>query len=467
VAAPDNSTFSRSQKAKTANVDPVRRTHSSQKQAPTTTGSPRAVARSAPQQQCATLSRAASAEALISVSALALRPDALAAAFGCQFRLAPGRPLARSGVPNLSPLHVRLLWVSAEFTLDPATGDTAIARRPRHRAGGEVNHAQATTESAMSEITHRTVDTNGIRMHLAEAGEGPLVVMCHGFPESWYSWRHQLRAVADAGFHAVAPDMRGYGQTDAPAAIDQYTLLDLIGDMLGLLDALGAEHAVIAGHDWGAPVAWQAARLRPDRFRGVVGLSVPFSPRGTARPTTVMPQTEDAMFYQLYFQTPGVAETEHERDVRTTFRKILYSISGNAPERPVGMVPRQGGFLTRMADPPALPSWLSEADIDFYVSEFTRTGFRGGLNWYRNIDRNWELLAAFSGVPVTVPALYIAGDRDPVVRFPGMDRLLPNLVNFVPQLRATMMLPGCGHWTQQERPDEVNAAMIDFLRGLP
>ena len=326
----------------------------------------------------------------------------------------------------------------------------------------------------MPEISHRFVETNGIRLHVAEAGAGPLVVLCHGFPESWYSWRHQLPALAEAGFHAVAPDMRGYGQSDRPEAIDQYTLLHLVGDMVGLLDALGAEEAVIAGHDWGAPVAWHAALLRPDRFRGVVGLSVPFRPRGSVRPTTVMQQTNDALFYQLYFQKPGVAEAEFEHDTRVSVRTILYSASGDAPRRDwggaagnaVGMVSRQGGFLSGMVNPATLPRWLSDADIEFYAGEFARSGFRGGLNWYRNIDRNWELLAPFAGAQVTVPALYIAGDRDLVVAFRGMDQLLPNLAKFVPQLRQTIMLPGCGHWTQQERAAEVNAAMIDFLRGL-
>jgi pimeloyl-ACP methyl ester carboxylesterase len=322
---------------------------------------------------------------------------------------------------------------------------------------------------AAGEITHRTIETNGVRMHLAEQGAGPLIVLCHGFPESWYSWRHQLPALAAAGFHAVAPDMRGYGQTDRPEAIDQYTLLHLVGDIVGLLDALGAEEAVVAGHDWGAPVAWHAAQWRPDRFRAVIGLSVPFRPRGTARPTTVMPQTEDAVWYQLYFQEPGVAEAEYDPNARAVCRSGLIALSGDAPPgtRPFGMFPRQSGGLFRQgAEPPPLPAWLTDADVDFYTAEFTRTGFRGGLNWYRNIDRNWELLAPFAGVPVTVPALYIAGDRDPVVKFPGMDQLLPNLTKFVPNLRETIMLAGCGHWTQQERPAEVNAAMIDFLKGL-
>jgi pimeloyl-ACP methyl ester carboxylesterase len=325
-----------------------------------------------------------------------------------------------------------------------------------------------------AEVTHRTIETNGIRMHLAEAGTGPLVVLCHGFPESWYSWRHQLPALAEAGFRAVAPDMRGYGGTDRPEAIDQYTLLHLIGDMVGLLDALGADQAVIAGHDWGAPVAWHAALLRPDRFRGVIGLSSPYRPRGQVRPTSAMTQTDNAVFYQLYFQTPGVAEVEFEQDVRHTIRSMLCAISGDAPAREgsvtaagaVGMVRRKGGFLDGMMSPAVLPSWLTEADVDFYAREFARTGFRGGLNWYRNIDRNWELLAPFAGARVSVPALYIAGDCDPVVRFPGMEQLIPKLADFVPQLRATIMLSGCGHWTQQERVGEVNGAMIDFLRRL-
>src|SRR5260221_2855709 len=251
----------------------------------------------------------------------------------------------------------------------------------------------------MNEPRHRTVEANGIRIHLAEQGNGPLVLLCHGFPESWYSWRHQLTALSAAGFHAVAPDMRGYGRSDRPEAIDQYTLLHLVGDMVGLLDALGERQAVIVGHDWGAPVAWYAALLRPDRFRGVVGLSVPFRPRSPARPTTAMPQTDDEWFYQLYFQKPGVAEAEFERDARRTIRSILFTASGDAPkrEKSLGMVPRVGGFLSHTADPASLPPWLGDGDIDFYAAEFARTGFSGGLNWYRNIDRSWGVLAPVAG----------------------------------------------------------------------
>jgi pimeloyl-ACP methyl ester carboxylesterase len=325
----------------------------------------------------------------------------------------------------------------------------------------------------MNELTHRTIDANGIRIHIAEQGSGPLVLLCHGFPESWYSWRHQLSALAAAGFHAVAPDMRGYGMSDRPAEIERYTLLHLVGDMVGVLDSLGEKTAVIAGHDWGAPVAWHAALLRPDRFRAVVGLSVPYRPRGSVAPTSVMAQNADASFYQLYFQSPGVAEKELEADPRTSLRKILYSGSGDVPRRNpgaasagVGMVPRSGGFLTRMPNPETLPPWLGDADLDFYVQQFQHSGFRGGLNWYRNIDRNWELLAPYAGAPVTVPALYMAGDLDLVVAFPRMKEVIADLARYIPQLRGTIMLPGCGHWTQQERANEVNKAMIDFLRSL-
>ena len=324
----------------------------------------------------------------------------------------------------------------------------------------------------MSEPSQRIVETNGIHLNIAEQGSGPLVLLCHGFPESWYSWRHQLSALAAAGFHAVAPDMRGYGESDRPDAIDQYTILHLVGDLVGLLDALDAATSVIIGHDWGATVAWQAALLRPDRFRAVAALSVPFRPRAKARPTSAMPRTADAQFYQLYFQEPGVAEAEFERDVRTTIRSVLYGGSGDAPPGAGGgsslaMVPRGGNFLRGSGGPNTLPPWLNERDIDFYTAEFERTGFRGGLNWYRNIDRNWELQGAFSGVAVKVPALYVAGDRDLVVAFPGMDQLLANFKRVVPTLRDIVMLPGCGHWTQQERPNEVNVALIDFLRSLP
>ena len=329
----------------------------------------------------------------------------------------------------------------------------------------------------MSKPIERIVKTNGISLNVIEQGQGPLVLLCHGFPESLYSWRHQIDALAEAGFHVVAPDMRGYGKSERPEAIDQYTIFHLVGDVVGLLDGLEALTAVIIGHDWGAGIAWHAARLRPDRFRAIVSLSVPFWPRSPARPTSLMPQTADAQFYQLYFQEPGIAEAEFEKDPRLTLRAMLYGGSGEGVATirameansgralGVGMVPRAGGWLPSSAPP--LPSWLSEADLDVYAADFARSGFRGPLNYYRNVDRNWELMAAFDGTNVTVPALYIAGDHDMVVAFPGAAEQIANMKQFVPLLRDIQMLPGCGHWTQQERPAEVNAAIIEFLLGLP
>ena len=324
-------------------------------------------------------------------------------------------------------------------------------------------------EDGMTEIAHRFVETNGIRMHIAEAGEGPLVVMCHGFPESWYSWRHQLTALAEAGFHAVAPDQRGYGQTDKPEAIEAYTQLHLVGDIVGLLDALDEEQAVVAGHDWGAPVAWNASVLRPDRFRGVIGLSVPHNAWARKIPPTegMKQRFGDRFFYQLYFQEPGKAEAELEADVRRTMRMLLYAASGDTPPGDgLGSLPKTATFLEGLADPgDELPDWLSEADLDFFTGEFEQAGFRGGLNWYRNIDRNWELMAAFNGKKVTPPALFVTGDRDLVVAIAGPG-FLDRLRESAPNLRDALMLPGVGHWTQQEAPEAVNEAMIGFLRGL-
>lgn len=320
----------------------------------------------------------------------------------------------------------------------------------------------------MTGVTQRFIETNGIRMHIVEQGTGPLVLLLHGFPESWYSWRHQLAALAAADYHAVVPDQRGYGQTDRPVERARYTQLHLVGDVVGLLDALGEERAVVVGHDWGAVVAWNTALLRPDRIRGVIALSVPYHPRGPVSTLSAMRSRLGEGFYMAYFQRPGVAEAEFERDVRTTIRKFLYWASGDAPQdgprQPV--VPAGQGLLDSMSDPQALPAWLTEADIDVYVAEFARTGFSGGLNWYRTIEQSWELMAAWDGAPVLPPALYVAGERDLVVNFPGVRELLAGLQAIVPNLTGTVLLPGCGHWTQQERPAEVNAAMLAFLGRL-
>jgi pimeloyl-ACP methyl ester carboxylesterase len=312
-------------------------------------------------------------------------------------------------------------------------------------------------------ITHRTVETNGIAMHVAEAGAGPLVVLCHGFPELWFSWRHQLTALADAGYHAVAPDQRGFGRTDAPAAIEDYDIDHLTGDVLGLLDALGEERAVCVGHDWGAPVVWGVALRAPERVRGVAGLSVPAGPRGPMAPTELMKMLfTDTFFYMLYFQEPGVADAELGRDARTTLRSFLWTISGDAPPGTWKVLPKGTGFLDSLGDTEQLPSWLSEDDLDVMAGEFARTGFTGGLNWYRNIDRNWELGAELDGRTIDVPALFIAGERDPVLLMAPPS----NMDGYVTDLRDSVIIPGAGHWIQQERPDEVNQALVGFLAAV-
>ncbi len=302
-------------------------------------------------------------------------------------------------------------------------------------------------------------------MHIAEAGEGPTVLLLHGFPEGWYSWRHQMAALAEAGFHAVAPDQRGYGQTGGPDAIDQYSMPHLVGDVIGLLDALGDERAVVVGHDWGAPVAWHAALFRPDRVRAVAGLSVPFRPRSSRPPLGVLRKLLGERFYQVYFQAPGTAERDLERDVRKTMVGLLYGASGDAPEVPDMMV-GDAGMTAEFEAPDQLPGWLTEADIDQYAAEFGRTGFGRALNWYRNLDRNWELTAPWQGALLIPPALFMVGDRDPVYHLPGAKESAAGLQRYATNLTQTIVLEGCGHWIQQERPDEVNAALLEFLGQL-
>jgi pimeloyl-ACP methyl ester carboxylesterase len=322
-------------------------------------------------------------------------------------------------------------------------------------------------------IRHRQLDVGELSMHVAEAGEGPLVLLCHGFPECWYSWRHQLTALAEAGYHPVAPDMRGYGRTSAPEPVDAYTIMHLVGDMTGLLAALGQERAVIVGHDWGSVVAWNAALLRPDRFRAVVGMSVPFFPRLPMRPLAMMKaMVGDRFLYILYFQEPGKAEAELDPRAREMMRGMLHTASGSCDPshiRQAMQLPKTAKFLDAMAQPETLPDWLGEEDLEVYVAEFERTGFRGGLNWYRNFDRNWELLAPFADRRITVPALFVGGLRDAVVTGPELAAESPavaTLGSYCDDLRGKVLIEGAGHWNQQEAPEKTNAALLEFLAGL-
>ena len=310
----------------------------------------------------------------------------------------------------------------------------------------------------------RTISANGIEIFLREQGEGPLVLLCHGWPELSYSWRHQIPAIAAAGFRVAAPDMRGFGKTSAPADIGAYSIFDTVGDMVALVEALGEKQAVIIGHDWGAPVAWHAALFRPDMFTAVAGLSVPPPFRGRGRPLDTLRESGITNFYWQYFQTPGVAEAEFERDVglvdANPARTRIFRSRGVAVRRG-----RQGISSAIRAPTAPLPDWLSEADLAYFSEAYRQSGFRGGLNWYRNIDRNWELTAPWQGAQIHQPSLFIAGSKDSVItgligakRVADMERVLPDL-------RRKLIIDGAGHWIQQERADEVNAALIAFLKA--
>jgi pimeloyl-ACP methyl ester carboxylesterase len=319
----------------------------------------------------------------------------------------------------------------------------------------------------MSAPTFHELQGNGIRMRVAQQGAGPLVLFCHGWPESWYSWRHQLAALAAAGYRAVAPDMRGYGATEAPLDVEQYTMLHLVGDMVELVKALGESQAVIVGHDWGAPVAWNSALLRPDLFRAVVGMSVPFSPPGHVEFLGALAKRGIETFYMQYFQPPGVAEAELERDVEASLRRIYFSGSGDGPERATfGMLAPGKGFLANTVDPETLPSWLSRDDLAYYSGEFGRAGFRGGLNWYRNLRRSWELLAPWRGCVIRQPSMFITGARDDVLKFPTSKPQIDHFPSTLPGLRGCHILEGAGHWIQRERASAVNELLLGFLKTL-
>jgi pimeloyl-ACP methyl ester carboxylesterase len=327
----------------------------------------------------------------------------------------------------------------------------------------------------MSELKHGKISANGIDVAFVERGSGPLVLFCHGFPESWYSWRQQLSAVADAGYRAVALDMRGYGGTSKPEAISSYTLSHLIGDVVGAVGALGQEQAVIVGHDWGGPVAWYSALLRPDVFRAVAVLSVPYNspftlPDGLTVNQLMAMNAGDREYYRLFFQEPGVAEADLEADVHHTVLGCLYTLSGDIVRDGVhqsgwdGHFPKGQKMSQQVVIPKRLPAWLTEADVAFYVQALSASGFRGGLNWYRNINAIPGILSPFVGSKLRQPALYLYGEQDLIAG--NTPEAIAGMQAALPDLRGTIRLQGAGHWLQQERPSEVNAALVQFLRGL-
>jgi soluble epoxide hydrolase/lipid-phosphate phosphatase len=284
---------------------------------------------------------------------------------------------------------------------------------------------------------HRFVDTNGIRMHYVEQGDGFPVLFLHGFPELWYSWRYQIPALADAGFRAIAPDMRGYGETDKPEGIEAYDIHHLVADMIGLLDALDLPRAVIVGHDWGGVIIWQMALMHPERVERVISLNTPFTRRSRRRPTEAYKELPDGRFnYILYFQEPGRAESDIEPDIESW---LDTTIRGIATEQ---------GFITGDT-------------IKVFADAFRKGGFTGPLNYYRNIDRNWETTAYLEGRQVTMPTLMICAENDPIL-IPQSAQRMPE---YIPDL-TTHLIKNCGHWTQQEQPDEVNRLILEFLKDL-
>jgi pimeloyl-ACP methyl ester carboxylesterase len=310
----------------------------------------------------------------------------------------------------------------------------------------------------------RTVTHDGVDISVLDAGEGFPVVLAHGFPELAYSWRYQIPALAAAGCRVLAPDQRGYGRTPGPAAVEDYDIKHLTGDLLALLDDIGEKRAVFVGHDWGAMVVWPLALMAPERVAGVVGMSVPFVPRGPLPPTQLMRQVlGDAFFYMLYFQERGVADHDLGRSARVTMTRLLAgaTTAGGAPD-PSFFAPDGRGFVDRLPEPDGVPAWLAPDELDAYVAEFERTGFTGGINWYRNVDRNWQLTERLAGAKVEVPSLFVTGDADPVLMMTP-----PSVMDgWVSDHRGNVTVAGAGHWVQQEAPGEVNAALVGFVESV-
>jgi pimeloyl-ACP methyl ester carboxylesterase len=312
---------------------------------------------------------------------------------------------------------------------------------------------------------HHHYELDDVTIHAVEQGEGPVVLLVHGYPETSYSWRHQLPVLAEAGYKAVAIDVRGYGRSSRPEAIEDYRMVRHVADNVRLAEALGVEDVVIVGHDWGAPISWCSALLRPDLFSALALLSVPYAPPSVQPPTKVFAELfgDDAEFYMNYFQEPGRADAEAEEDVRGWITGFYYGGAAGAPPEATrfAVVPKGARMKDLLVQPEGEMPWLPAEDLDVYVAEFERTGLTGGLNRYRNLDRDWADLAAFRGRPITVPTLFIGGDHDgptvwgaqAIARFPET----------LPALRGSHILEGCGHWIQQEKPDDVNRLLLEFL----
>ncbi|GAY40982.1 hypothetical protein WN944_017090 [Citrus x changshan-huyou] len=314
----------------------------------------------------------------------------------------------------------------------------------------------------MEKIKHTTVATNGINMHVASIGTGPAVLFLHGFPELWYSWRKQLLYLSSRGYRAIAPDLRGYGDTDAPPSITSYTALHVVGDLIGLLDEFGIEQVFLVGHDWGASIAWYFCLLRPDRVKALVNLSVVFRPSNPAtKPVDQYRALFGDDFYICRFQEPGVAEEDFAQiDTARLIKKLL---GGRSPKPPC--VPKEIGFRG-LPDLRTLPSWLSEEDVNYYASKFSQKGFTGGLNYYRCLDLNWELLAPWTGAQIKIPVKFMVGDLDITYHIPGIREYIQNggFKKDVPGLQEVIVMEGVAHFINQEKADEVSSHIYDFIK---
>ena len=313
---------------------------------------------------------------------------------------------------------------------------------------------------ALSTFTHE-----GLTFDVDDRGQGEAVVLLHGCPQTRTAWSAITPRLVEAGYRVLAPDQRGYGRSSKPEAIEDYDIAHLTGDLVGMLDELGIDKAVFIGHDWGSLVVWQSALLHPERVAGVCGMSVPFVPRAGGPPIQIMRAVfQGQFFYIVYFQEPGVADAELGKDAAKTMRRLLAGVKVD-PSTPIdaSYAANDGrGFVDRMPEPEKLPDWLSQEELDFYAAEFGRTGFTGGINWYRNFDRNWELTEHLAGAKVTMPSLFITGSADPV------NLMSPTAVmdGWLDDHRGTHLIEGAGHWVQQEAADEVNGLLISFLDGL-
>lgn len=321
--------------------------------------------------------------------------------------------------------------------------------------------------AAADSWTERFFDVNGVRLRVLDAGpaDGPVVILAHGFPELAFSWRHQIPALAAAGYRVLAPDQRGYGGSTRPGLLEAYDITALTGDLVALMDAVEAERAVIVGHDWGAVVAWSTPMLHPDRVSAVAGLSVPPIPRPKVPPVEAFRRMfGDNFFYILHFQEPGPADAEMAADPRRALLRMFGGLRMSAVDGSARMfAPGPEGFIERLPEPAGLPPWLTTAELDHYAAEFTRTGFTGALNWYRNFDRNWQIMGTPAAPMINVSSLFVGGTDDPLLRFTRIDRAEEVVTGPYRQV----LLDNAGHWIQQERPDEINAELLDFLSGVP